>query len=245
MKLVNQGMILGEDGQKMSKSRGNVINPDAIIERYGADSMRLYEMFMGPLTQMKAWSTGGVEGVYRFLGRVWRLYINREGNLDAPIQNAVIPDAINKLLHRTVKKVTEDIETLSLNTAISSLMIFSNELAKEPVKPVAVMERFLLLLSPFAPHLAEELWQKLGHGESLAKEAWPDFDISKIEDDEIEIAVMVNGKVKSRLKVPATASETAVEALVMKDAKSAAALEGKKILQKKYVPKKIFTVAVS
>ena len=244
-KLVNQGMILGEDGQKMSKSRGNVINPDLIIERYGADSMRLYEMFMGPLTQMKAWSMNGVEGVYRFLGRVWRLYVSSEGWIDPAIQKTPASENIDKLLHRTIKKVTEDIESLAFNTAISALMIFTNELAKEPKKQAAVMENFLLLLSPFAPHLAEELWEKMGHRDSISLVPWPAYDPSKIEDDQIEIAVMVNGKVKSRLMIPATAGETAVEALVMNDPKSAEALRGKKILQKKYVPKKIFTFAVS
>ncbi len=245
MRLVNQGMILGEDGQKMSKSRGNVINPDFVVERYGADSMRLYEMFMGPLTQMKSWSMNGVEGVYRFLGRVWRLYTDPAGNLDPSIQNSAIPENLDKLIHRTAKKVTEDIESLAFNTAISSLMVCASELAKAPVKPVTIMERFLLLLSPFAPHLAEELWEKLGHENSLTGVEWPDFDISKIEDDQIEIAILVNGKVRSRITIPADATESAVEAQALKDPKTAEALLGKKILQKKYVPKKIFTLAVS
>ncbi len=244
-KLVNQGMILGEDGQKMSKSRGNVINPDFIVENYGADSMRLYEMFMGPLIQMKAWSMKGVEGVYRFLGRVWRLYTDREGNLSPEIKDEMPSQAVKKLLHRTVKKVTEDIETLQFNTALSALMIFSNEIAKEPVKPKKVMEAFALILSPFAPHLAEELWEKLGHRQSLAYEAWPQFDAALVEEDVIEIPIMVNGKVKSRINISAGLGETEVEAEVMKDKKVLSALQGKKITQKKYVPKKIYTIAVS
>jgi leucyl-tRNA synthetase len=244
-KLVNQGMILGEDGQKMSKSRGNVINPDFVVENYGADSLRLYEMFMGPLTQMKSWSMKGVEGVYRFLGRAWRLLTDREGNLDPAITDQAPLDGLNKSLHRAIKKVTEDIESLNFNTAISALMVFSNELAKETVKPKKVMEHFVLLLSPFAPHLCEELWQKLGHTQSLAYEPWPVFDPGLIEDQVIEIPVMVDGKVRSRLNVGADSTEATVEKEVLSDPKIIAALEGKTIAQKKYVPKKIFTIATT
>ncbi len=244
-KLVNQGMILGEDGQKMSKSRGNVINPDFVVENYGADSMRLYEMFMGPLTQMKAWSMKGVEGVYRFLGRVWRLYTDRDGRLDPSIQESAPGENIKKLLHRTIKKVGEDIESLQLNTAISALMIFSNELAKEVVRSRSVMEKLALILSPFAPHLAEELWQLLGHKETLSFEKWPAYDAALIEDAVVEIAVMINGKIRSRIAVSSDWDEAAVEAVVLKDAKVIASLEGKRIVQRKYVPKKIFSLAVS
>ncbi len=244
-KLVNQGMILGEDGQKMSKSRGNVINPDAVVENYGADSMRLYEMFMGPLTQMKSWSMKGVEGVYRFLARIWRLYMDREGNLSAEVQEVAPNEAIHKLLHRTIKKVSEDLDALAFNTAISSLMIFSNELAKESVKPKAVMKDFLLLLSPFAPHLAEELWEKLGEKQSLAYHPWPSYNPALIEDDVVEIPIMINGKVKSKLKVSADWTESKVEAEAMKDEKISSALAGKTVTQKKYVPKKIFTIATN
>ncbi|MBI4353079.1 MAG: leucine--tRNA ligase, partial [Candidatus Omnitrophica bacterium] len=245
MKLVNQGIILGEDGQKMSKSRGNVVNPDRIVENYGADSLRLYEMFMGPLTQMKAWSTKGVEGVYRFLGRVWRLYVSSEGGLQPAIQDVPAPERLERLLHKTVKEVTQDMEGLELNTAISALMIFTNETAKEPVRPRRMMENFLLLLSVFAPHLAEELWEKLGHRQGLAYEKWPVFDPKLAEEEVVEIAVMINGKVRSRLRVPAEWDEAAVEKEVMKDEKALSFLEGRHILQKKYVPKRIFTFAVS
>jgi leucyl-tRNA synthetase len=243
--LVNQGMILGEDGQKMSKSRGNVINPDFVVEHYGADSMRLYEMFMGPLTQRKAWSMKGVEGVNRFLGRVWRLYADTEGNLNRDIRDEKEEPSLEKRLHQTVKKVTEDIETLSFNTAISSLMVLSHELAKAPVKPKSAMETFVLLLAPFAPHLAEELWEKMGHRESLAYAPWPCFDAVLVEEGEIEIPVMVNGKVKSRIVVRADWDEAVVEREALKDPKVLAALGSGKITQKKYVPKKIFTLVVS
>jgi leucyl-tRNA synthetase len=241
MKLVNQGMILGEDGQKMSKSRGNVINPDFIVQNYGADSMRLYEMFMGPLTQMKAWSMTGVEGVYRFLGRVWRLYTENPASI---VREKPRPE-IEKELHRTIKKVTGDIDALGFNTAIAQLMTFSNLLAKEPAKPREAMEKFLLLLAPFAPHLSEELWSLLGHRDSLAYEAWPGYDEKSLEEALIEIPVMVNGKVKSRIHVQPDWNEEQVESLALKDQKVAEALSGKKISQKKYVPKKIYTIAAS
>ncbi len=255
MKLVNQGMILGEDGQKMSKSRGNVINPDFVVEHYGADSMRLYEMFMGPLTQMKSWSMKGVEGVYRFLGRVWRLYVDPDtGKVYSAIDEQIISHKKEQLFNRTIKKVTDDIESLNFNTAISSMMIFSNSLGSnvgEVLDPPSekgtrlrvILEKFLLLLAPFAPHFAEELWQKMGHKDSLAYESWPKFDPQYLEDDVIEIAIMVNGKVKSRINIPAGLGESAVEQEVMKDEKVLAAIAGKKITQKKYVPKKIYTIA--
>ena len=243
MKLVNQGMILGEDGQKMSKSRGNVINPDAVIESYGADSMRLYEMFMGPLTQMKSWSMKSVEGVYRFLGRVWRLAVDDNGAVRKNSPRA--PEPLKRLLHRTIQKVGRELEALEFNTAISSLMVLSNEIAKEKEPPRDVLEPFLLLLSPFAPHLAEELWERIGHSKSVAYEPWPVFDPALVEESEFEIPVMVNGKVKSRIRVGADWDQSAVEAKALKDPKVAEALRGKKILQKKYVFKKIYTVAVS
>ncbi|MCI0595475.1 MAG: class I tRNA ligase family protein, partial [candidate division Zixibacteria bacterium] len=167
-KLVNQGMILGEDSQKMSKSRGNVVNPDDMVERYGADSVRLYEMFMGPLEMTKPWATQGVEGVYRFLGRTWRLFITQDGALHQNITSRKPNEGELKRLHQTVKKVTEDIENIRLNTAISALMIFVNEELKQEDHSSEVLKTFLLLLAPFAPHLAEELWQRLGEKESLA-----------------------------------------------------------------------------
>lgn len=244
-KLVNQGMILGEDGQKMSKSRGNVINPDSVVQSYGADSMRLYEMFMGPLTQMKSWSMKGVEGVYRFLGRIWRLIIDKEDKLDGNITNDKPSAALERLLHQTIKKVTNDIESLSFNTAISALMIFSNELAKEQKRPKVAVETLVLLLAPFAPHFSEELWQRLGHKDSLVYQAWPSYDEKLTQESEIEIPVMINGKVRSTVVISAEADEADVEKLVFADEKVRSSLEGKTIRQKKYVPKKIYTIAVS
>jgi len=262
MKLVNQGMILGEDGQKMSKSRGNVVNPDFIVENYGADSMRLYEMFMGPLIQMKAWSMKGVEGVYRFLGRVWDLFIDhRTKELDILFRqngDLYVSRSFERLVHQTVKKVTDDIEKLAFNTAISSLMVLSNEFNRQPGADIAAGEKlsttmgyrrageiFILLLSPFAPHLAEELWEKLGHSKALAYEPWPRHDPALVVEAMIEIPIMVNGRVKSRVTIPAEFDEAQVENEVMKDEKVLAAIQGKKISQKKYVPKKIYTIALS
>lgn len=245
MRLVNQGMILGEDGQKMSKSRGNVINPDTVVENFGADSMRLYEMFMGPLTQMKSWSMKGVEGVYRFLGRVWRIFIDKEGVLNSDVVEAAPSGDIEKKLHRTIKKVTEDIDKLDFNTAISSLMVFSNDLSKEKIKPKEIMDKFLLILSPFAPHISEELWEKMGHKRSLAYERWPDYDPRMLVDETVEIPVMINGKVKGCVMIDSQATEEQIEKIVMSDAKLSSHLEGKKVIQKKYVPRKIYSLAVS
>ncbi len=247
-KLVNQGMILGEDGQKMSKSRGNVINPDFVVENYGADSTRLYEMFMGPLTQMKAWSMKGVEGVYRFLGRVWRYYIDQNGQLNLMVDAVKLPDDLAKALHRTIKKVTEDIDELQFNTAISSLMILLNSMTAESKKYREVARQFLLLLSPFAPHIVEELWNKMHETNdvySLAFEKWPKADPKYLVDDLVEIPIMINGKVKSKIEISPDWLESQVENRVMQDEKVIAALAGKKITQKKYVPKKIYTIAVS
>ncbi len=216
-KLVNQGMILGEDNRKMSKSWGNVVNPDDVIAEYGADSLRLFEMFMGPLEQMKPWSTTGIEGVYRFLGRVWRLVMeeNQEGEwLFAPakITDAAPSPELLRSLHAAIAKVTDDIDQLQFNTAISALMVLVNDLTKETVRPRAVIETLLLLLAPFAPHMAEELWKQLGHGETLAYEPWPIADPRYLVKTEVEIVVQVNGKVRGHATVPVASSREAIEA---------------------------------
>ena len=201
---------------KMSKSRGNVINPDDVVKDYGADSLRLYEMFMGPLEQTKPWSMSGVEGVYRFLSRVWRMTTDDRADdikLNAAVQD-VDPTADQlRILHKTIKSVTDDIEKLSFNTAISRMMEFTNELSSHDVRPKSILEPFVLLLSPFAPHLAEEVWQLLGHGKSLAYEPWPAFDESHVAESEIEIPVQIKGKVRGRVKVPADADQETMIAL--------------------------------
>jgi len=216
-KLVNQGMILGEDNRKMSKSWGNVVNPDDVIAEYGADSLRLFEMFMGPLEQMKPWSTTGIEGVYRFLGRVWRLVMeeNQEGEwLFAPakLTDAAPSTELLRSLHATIKKVTDDIDKLQFNTAISALMVLVNDLTKETIRPRAAIETLLLLLAPFAPHMAEELWKQLGHEKTLTYEPWPQADAKYLVKTEVEIVVQINGKVRSHVTVPVACSKSGIEA---------------------------------
>ncbi|MDH7598268.1 MAG: leucine--tRNA ligase [Sedimentisphaerales bacterium] len=235
-KLVNQGMILGEDGQKMSKSRGNVINPDHVVEQYGADSMRLYEMFMGPLELIKPWSTQGLEGLHRFLQRTWRMIIDEQtGQVSQAIRDIEPEEQTARLLHQTIKKVTEDIERLAFNTAISQMMILVNHLSKLAVRPRRVIETFVLLLSPFAPHICEEIWQRLGHTETLAYEPWPTYDPELVKEPEIELAVQVLGKIKDRIVVPMDADDTQIQALALASPKVQAALAGRQ-------PKKMIVV---
>jgi leucyl-tRNA synthetase len=207
MKLVNQGMILGEDGEKMSKSRGNVINPDEVIDRFGADTFRMYEMFMGPLTRVKPWSTSSIDGVHRFLNRVWNIYVTEEGKVNPDIQD-IIPDSSTlSLLHKTIFKVTDDIENLRFNTAISQMMIFINEIIKLPVKPLPVMKTFVHLLNPFAPHLTEQIWSLLGNDESLAYTDWPAYNPDLIKDELVTLAVQINGKVRGSFEIARDSAE--------------------------------------
>ncbi|WP_040948306.1 leucine--tRNA ligase [Gorillibacterium massiliense] len=230
-KLVNQGMILGENNEKMSKSRGNVINPDDIVSKFGADTLRIYEMFMGPLEATKPWSETGVEGSHRFLARIWRLFVGENGALNSKIADgdAATTDAFLRVWHRSVKKITEDFEALRFNTAISQLMIFVNEAYKTEVLPKRAMEAFVQLLSPLAPHIAEELWEKLGHSESITYEAWPTYDEALTVDDEVEIVVQVNGKIIDRVKIAANLELDAMEALAQELEKVKELTEGKTI----------------
>ena len=227
-KLVNQGMILGEDGQKMSKSRGNVINPDKVITDYGADSMRLYEMFMGPLEAMKPWSMQGVEGVHRFLQKAWRMIVDEDTNqLSEAVQESQADEETLRLLNQTIKKVGDDIESFGFNTAISQMMIFVNHLSKQAVRPKSVVEKFVLILAPFAPHIAEELWEKLGHTDSLVYEPWPEYDRELIKEKEIELAVQVNGKIKDRITVAADTDEEQIKQRALGSEKVIAAMAGR------------------
>ncbi len=249
MRLVNQGMILGEDGRKMSKSFGNVINPDDVIREYGADTLRLFEMFMGPLEQVKPWNTKGVEGVHRFLNRVWRLYIADEPDgklplLDASITDVTPDDAVLRLLHKTIRKVGEDIEALRFNTAISQMMIFVNEMNKREVRPRTVMETFVLLLAPFAPHLAEELWSLMGHGATLAHEPWPAYDAALTVDDEVEVVVQVNGKLRDKMLVPKGTAVEELEARARANERVVPQLEGKTVVKVIAVPDKLVNIVV-
>jgi len=243
-KLINQGMILGEDNQKMSKSRGNVVNPDILVEGYGADSVRLYEMFMGPLEMTKPWSMQGVEGVYRFLGRVWRLFVDQDNNFLKNIVDRPASEAELKRLHKTIKKVTEDIEATRLNTGISALMIFVNETLKDEDHARSVLETFLLLLAPYAPHMAEELWSRLGHAKDLAWESWPAYDPRYLIEEEFEMAVLVGGKVRAKITVSKEMNEAAVREAALSEEKVKPWVDGKEIVKVIVVPSRTVNIVV-
>jgi leucyl-tRNA synthetase len=232
---------------KMSKSRGNVINPDEVVERYGADSLRLYEMFMGPLEATKPWSMRGVEGVYRFLGRVWRVFMDERAEatrLAAAVQDAPPDKETLRKLHQTIKKVTEDLDGMRFNTAIAAMMEYTNHLTPLTVKPRAALEPLVLLLSPFAPHLAEELWRALGHTETLAYEPWPKYDPALTKADEIEVPVQVNGKLRARLTVAADIGPKELEAAALADPRVKEALAGKQVRKVVVVPRKLVNIVV-
>jgi leucyl-tRNA synthetase len=274
-KLVNQGIILGEDGQKMSKSRGNVVNPDDILADYGADAFRLYEMFLGPLQDTKPWSTKNVEGVYRFLGRVWRLFVDENSGtefeqaetlaaenaekrkellglvkLNGAIKDVPAAPAQLKTLHACIKKVTEDLEAMRFNTAISAMMVFVNDAITWEAKPVSALRDFLILLQPFAPHLAEELWAKLNiqhptsniQHPSLPYASWPKFDPALLVASEIEIPVQVNGKLRDVIKVAANADNAVIEAAAKASEKVQQFIAGKTVRKVIIVPKKLVNI---
>jgi leucyl-tRNA synthetase len=252
-RLVNQGIILGEDNQKMSKSRGNIVNPDDVIEQFGADAFRLYEMFMGPLEQMKPWSMRGVEGVARFLARVWRLFMteNQAGNweLSAKIGDVSPTCAQTKITHATIRKVTTDIESLSFNTAISQMMIFVNAFTNAETLPLSAVRRFLVLLNPFAPHLTSELWEKLnakfpGNAGDITDQKWPDYDERFLVEDEVEMVIQVNGKVRARIKMSIVATEEEVKAAAIANPKIQQLVSGKTISKVVVVPKKLVNIVV-
>lgn len=241
-KLVNQGMILGNNNEKMSKSRGNVINPDDIVNTFGADTLRIYEMFMGPLEATKPWSENGVEGAHRFLSRVWRLFVSEDGSLNDKITNEGGSDEFNRTWHKTLKKVTEDLDALRFNTAISQLMIFTNDAYKADRLPRAAMENFVQMLSPLAPHLAEELWQLLGHSESITYAAWPAYDEAWTVDAEVEIVVQVNGKIVQRATIAKDLDAKAMEAFALSLDNVQQALAGKTVRKVIAVPGKLVNI---
>jgi leucyl-tRNA synthetase len=233
---------------KMSKSRGNVINPDTVVDQYGADSLRLYEMFMGPLEATKPWSMRGVEGVFRFLNRVWRLIIDdraEELKLLASVQDITPSKETLRKLHQTIQKVTEDLDGMRFNTAISALMELSNHLTREDLRPRSVLQTFVLLLSPMAPHMAEELWRALGHDGTLAYEPWPTYDPALTRADEIEVPVQVNGKVRSKVTVPADITELGLRELALADQRVREFLAGKQIRKVIVVPGKLVNIVVA
>ena len=237
-------MILGEGNEKMSKSKGNVVNPDDVVNEFGADTLRLYEMFMGPLDASVAWSEKGLEGSRKFLDRVWRLFID---------ENAVLRDRITthndgkltKVYHQTVKKVTEDLEHLRFNTAISQLMIFVNEAYKADALPVEYMNGFLQLLAPIAPFISEELWERMGHTESISHVSWPTYDEKELVEDEIEVIFQVNGKLKAKVIVPRDLSKEELEEVAMNHEQIKANIEGKTVRKVIAVPNKLVNIVAN
>ncbi|MDR2761714.1 MAG: leucine--tRNA ligase [Planctomycetaceae bacterium] len=232
---------------KMSKSRGNVINPDSIVSDYGADSLRLYEMFMGPLESVKPWSMDGVNGVRGFLDRVWKMIVSisaEESTLDELVQGVEPTEVQNRMLHKTIKIVTEDIRNMSFNTAIARMMEFTNFFLKERIRPKSAMEKFVLILSPFAPHIAEELWSILGHDKTITFEKWPSFDESAIKETTIEIPVSINGKLRSKVVVSADADESTIENIAIADPKINSLIEGKTIVKKIIVRGKMVNLVI-
>jgi leucyl-tRNA synthetase len=252
-RLVNQGIILGEDNQKMSKSRGNIVNPDDVIDQYGADAFRCYEMFMGPLEQMKPWSMRGVEGVSRFLARVWRLFMteNQGGawELSAKIKEIDANKPQQKMTHATIKKVTQDIESFSFNTAISQMMIFVNAFTSAEAIPLLSMRAFLVLLSPFAPHIASELWEKLNgkftdaRGD-ITEQSWPAYDERLLVEDEVEIVLQINGKVRDRMKMSIVATDEEMKTAALSNPKIHERIAGKTVRNVIVVPKKLVNIVV-
>ena len=237
-KLRHQGMILGTNGEKMSKSKGNVINPDDMVREYGADALRLYEMFMGPIDAAKPWDITGIEGTKKFLDRIWRLYVESDKISNKPNAN------LDKIYNYTVKKVTNDYENMYFNTAISQMMIFINTVYKEDSLPVEYSEVFLKLLNPVAPHITEELWNKLGHEHTIAYEKWPEYDETKIVEDEVEIPVQINGKVKATISVPVDLTEAEIKEIVHKNENISNLTNGKTIVKEIYVKNKIYNIVV-
>ncbi len=237
-KLRHQGMILGTNGEKMSKSKGNVINPDDMVKEYGADSLRVYEMFMGPIDSTKPWDPNGVEGSKKFLDRVWRLYTETGKIKEEENKN------LEKTYNYTVMKVTKDYENMDFNTAISQMMIFINNAMKENVLPLEYAEGFLKLLNPVAPHITEELWNRLGHEGSIAYEEWPKYDETKIEEGTFELPVQFNGKLKTTIKVKKDLSKEEIEKIVHDNEKVKTLLADKNIIKEIYVPNKIYNIVV-
>ncbi len=243
-RLFNQGMILGANNEKMSKSKGNVVNPDDVVHKFGADTLRIYEMFMGPLDASIAWSEKGLEGSRRFLDRVWRLYLDEDDTLSENIQDKENL-SLAKTYHQTVKKVTEDIDQLHFNTAISQMMIFINEARAAEVFPRKYAEGFIQLLAPFAPHLGEEIWQRLGHDESISEVDWPTYDEEKLIDNEVEIVIQVNGKIKAKLLIDPQLSKEELETIALDNQDIQAAIEGMTVRKVIAVPGKLVNIVAN
>jgi leucyl-tRNA synthetase len=249
------GFVLSDDASirvdsrahKMSKSRGNVVNPDVVVREYGADSLRLYEMFMGPLEATKPWSMAGVGGVRGFLDRVWRMIVDVKADelcLNPAIADLACDDEQRRMLHQTIKKVTEDTDSMSFNTAIARMMEFTNFFTRCESRPIDAMKTFLILLSPYAPHLCEELWRLLGGTESIAKEHWPNWDESALVQSSVEVPVQINGKVKSKIRVPPDAGQEAIAEAALADDRIQSLVGGKTIVKQIVVPGRLVNFVV-
>lgn len=237
-KLVNQGLILGEDGEKMSKSRGNVVNPDDIVAKYGADSLRMYEMFMGPLEKVKPWSTSNIDGVYRFLNRIWRSFVHESKMAKRPMNDHEL-----RAIHPTIAKVAKDIENLEFNTAISQLMICHNALIEQADISHEAAEIMILLLSPFAPHISEEIWEIFGHKKSISLEVWPAADPKYLVQDRVDFAIQVNGKLRGTVSAAPSAAQEEIRKLAFENPKISAYLQGQ-IMKEIFVPKKLYNFVI-
>ena len=237
-KLRHQGMILGSNGEKMSKSKGNVINPDDMVKQYGADALRIYEMFMGPIDAAKPWDTNGIDGSKKFIDRVWRLFKESGKVVDKPNKN------LEKAYNYTVKKVTNDYETMNFNTAISQMMIFVNLANKEEVLPLEYAEGFLKLLNPVAPHITEELWSEMGHTETITYSTWPTFDEAKTQEDTISLPVQINGKLRANVEIEKDEDQESVKQKVHNNDKIQAQIEEKQIVKEIYVPNRIYNIVI-
>jgi len=245
-KLFNQGMILGKGHEKMSKSKRNVVNPDDVVDSYGADTLRVYEMFMGPLDASIAWSENGLSGASKFLDRVWSLFINDDDY--STMKEGYLTDTndgkLDKVYNETVKKVTEDYDALHFNTAISQMMVFVNEAHKADTMPKAYADGLVQLLAPIAPHMMEELWSKFGHEGSISYAAWPTYDESKLVSDTVEIIVQVNGKLRDKIEVATDTAKDDLEKLATSDDKVQKFIDGKKIVKVIVIPNKIVNIVV-
>lgn len=243
-KLFNQGMILGSDGEKMSKSRGNVVSPEEVIERYGADTLRCFEMFLGPFEKSKPWNPNSIEGVHRFLKRVYQSFVTEEGLLVPAVQDVALTDAQAKILHQSIAKIDQDTERLQFNTAISQMMIFTNDFLHWEVKPREAAEKFILCLAPYAPHLAEEIWSLLGHKTSLSYETFPKADAKFLVEDDFELVIQVNGKIRDKMRVARGISQDDALVLARGSEKIQKELQGKELIKVVLVKDKLLSLVV-
>jgi len=244
-KLFNQGMILGSDGAKMSKSRGNVINPDETVDLYGSDSLRIYEMFMGPLDKGKPWSTSGLQGCSRFIKKLWGILVDDDGDISKNITNIESDKETNQLLHQMIKKVSKNLDKLHFNTCVSEFMIFTNHIQKLDEINRELIKTFIILINPFIPHLAQELWELIDENNELSYEPWPKHDNQFTQLDYIKIAVQINGKRRSEIDISSNDSKSEVISKAKNDDKIAAFIDGKDIIKEIYVREKIVNIVIN